>query len=143
MITTLAFKISLQDTSFHISIYSLRFYLSAICMLNFLSNFYIPRCLENFQIYGVHVPRKCIDSRNFFLCPSHSKLSPSSCHHALGRRKLLIPQDSIVSKIWFIQQQKGLEETMICFIKSQSENMKMTWNIRFFNILCDLQFFQI
>ena len=26
----------------------------------------------------------------------------------------------------------GVEETMICFIKIQSENMKMTWNISLF-----------
>ena len=30
---------------------------------------------------------------------------------------------------------KGVEETMICFIKIQSGNMKMTWNIRLF-IIC-------
>ena len=56
----------------------------------------------------------------------HSKNPPSSCLHALGRRKLLIPLGSILSKICFPQQQKGVEETMICFIKIQSENMKMT-----------------
>ena len=27
---------------------------------------------------------------------------------------------------------KGVEETMICFIRIQSENMKMTWNISLF-----------
>ena len=27
---------------------------------------------------------------------------------------------------------KGVEETMICFIKIPSENMKMTWNISLF-----------
>ena len=27
---------------------------------------------------------------------------------------------------------KGVEETLICFIKAQSENMKMTWNISLF-----------
>ena len=55
---------------------------------------------------------------------------PSSCHHVLGRKKLLIPPGSIASKICFPQQQKGVEETMICFIKIQSQNVKMTWNIR-------------
>ena len=55
----------------------------------------------------------------------------SSFHQALGRRKLLIPPGSILSKICFLQQQKGVEETMICFIKIQSENMKLTWNIDF------------
>ena len=44
-------------------------------------------------------------------------LPPGSCHHALGRKKLLIPPGSILSKICFPQQQKGVEENMICFIK--------------------------
>ena len=64
----------------------------------------------------------------FLLMPLPNQNSlPSYCHHVLGRRKLLI-----LSKICFLQQQKWVEETMICFIKIQSENMKMTWNIRFF-----------
>ena len=48
---------------------------------------------------------------------STQNLPPSSCHHTLDRRKLLIPPDSILSKICFSQQQKGIKETMICFIK--------------------------
>ena len=32
---------------------------------------------------------------------------------------------------------KGVEETMICFIEIQSENMKMTWHIKFF-IFCTI-----
>ena len=35
-------------------------------------------------------------------------------------------------KIFFPQQQKRMDWTMISFIKIQSENMKMTWNIRLF-----------
>ena len=93
---------------------------------------YSTMCGKNFQIYGVHIPRKYIDSRLFYSCPSPLKTRPSSCHHALGRRKLLNYPGSILPKICFPQQQKGVEETMICFIKIQSENMKMTWNIRFF-----------
>ena len=38
-------------------------------------------------------------------------------------------------KIRFPQQQKGVEKTMICFIKIQSENRKVAWNIRLF-IFC-------
>ena len=60
----------------------------------------------------------------------------------LGRRKLLIPQGSIVWKICLIQQQKGVEKTMICFIKTQSENMKMTWNISFFIFCVTCNFFK-
>ena len=39
-------------------------------------------CGKNFQIYGVHIPIKCINLRHFYSCPSHSKLAPkflSSC----------------------------------------------------------------
>ena len=59
-------------------------------------------------------------------------LPPSSRHHALGRRKLLIPPGSIISKTYFPQWQNEVEETMIYVTKSQLENMKMTWNIRVF-----------
>ena len=143
---------------------------------------------NNFQIYGVHIPRKYIKSRHFFSCPSWLKTrppsflsahtrqkeithslrqhffknlfpptgerekihwiktvwlislptqnsSPSSCHHTLGRRKLLIPSDSILSKTCFPQQRKEVGETMICFIKIQSENTKMAWDIKL-SIFC-------
>ena len=32
-------------------------------------------CDKSFQIYGVYIPRKCIDSRNFYSC-----LSPLKTH---------------------------------------------------------------
>ena len=71
----------------------------------------------------------------FLLIPFPTQNSPpSSCHRTLGRRKLLILLGSILSKICFSQQQKRVEETMICFIKIQSE---------IFYILYDLQFFQM
>ena len=89
-------------------------------------------CGKNFQIHGVHIPRKCIESKHFW----------SSYHLTLGRVKSLIPLGSIFLKICFSQQRKGVEETMICFTKIQSENMKVTWSIRLFmfcticNFLC-------
>ena len=43
---------------------------------------------------------------------------PSSCHHTLSRRKLLIPPASIFLKTRFPQQEKEVEETMICFIEN-------------------------
>ena len=61
---------------------------------------YSTMCGENFQIYGVHIPRKCIDSRHFY-------------HRTLGKRKLFIPQGSIFSRICFPQHQKEVEENMI------------------------------
>ena len=31
---------------------------------------------KNFQIYGVHIPGKCIDSSQFYSCPSSLKTRP-------------------------------------------------------------------
>ena len=31
---------------------------------------------KNFHIYVVHIPRKCIDSRHFYSCPSPLKFHP-------------------------------------------------------------------
>ena len=33
-------------------------------------------CGKIFQIYGVHIPRKCIDSRHFYSCSSPLKTRP-------------------------------------------------------------------
>ena len=65
-----------------------------------------------FSTYGVHIPRKCIESMHFYSCPSPSLKTP-------GRSfwKSVSPKT------------KGVEETMIYFIKIQSKNMKMTRNI--------------
>ena len=50
-------------------------------------------CRGSFQIYGVHIPRKCINLRYFYSCCSPTQNSPpSSYHHATGRSKLLIPR---------------------------------------------------
>ena len=48
---------------------------------------------------------------------------PGSCHHALGRKKLFIPPGSLLLKTFFPQEQNGVEENMIYFIKIQLENM--------------------
>ena len=83
---------------------------------------YSTICGQNFQIYGVHIPRKWIDSRHFYSCPSPVKTCPQIL--------VIAPQAegnySFPQAVCFPQQQKGGEETMICFIKLQSENMKMT-----------------
>ena len=52
-------------------------------------------CGKNFQIYGVHIHRKCIDSR--------------SCHHSLSRRKLLIPEAAFFRKSVLLQQQTRMK----------------------------------
>ena len=73
--------------------------------------------------------------------PPHSKLSPKFLSSHPRQRKLSIPW-GIFSKICFLQQQKVVEETMICFIKIQSENMKMAWNTRLFIICMICSFFK-
>ena len=53
-----------------------RLYLSPECLLNFLSKSYFPLCKKSFQVYGVLIPRKCIDMRHFYSCPSPLKTRP-------------------------------------------------------------------
>ena len=81
-------------------------------------------CGQIFSIYSVHIPRKCIESVHFYWCPSPPFKTP-------GR----IFWKSVSPKT------KWVEETMIFFIKIQSENVKMTWNITIslfiFCIICN------
>ena len=105
----LSFKISLRDTSFHISLSSFAFYLSPECLLNFLWLVCFTMCGKKLSIYGIQIPRKCIESIHFYSCPNPPLKTP-------GR---------ILWKSVF-PMTKGVEETMICFIKLELENMKMT-----------------
>ena len=100
----LSFKIGLNDTSFHISLNSLGlgFYLSPECLLNFLWLVYSTTCGKLFSIYGVHIPRKCIESTHFYSCPSSPLKTPRRNFWKFASSKT-----------------KGLEDTMICFIKIQ------------------------
>ena len=65
-------KISPNDTSFHISTNSpgLFLYLQNACW------FFLKMCGKNVQVYWVHIPIKCIDSRHFYSCPSPLKTRP-------------------------------------------------------------------
>ena len=104
---------------------------------------YSNRCGKNFQIYGVHIPRKCIDLMHFYSSPSppHLKLaSKFLSSHPINRRKLHIPSGCILSKIWF-PERKGWRK-LICFIKIQSENIKMTCNIKFLTFYMICYFFK-
>ena len=71
-------KISLRDTSFHISLISLGFHLFQECLLKFLSfvGLYSAICAKFFPIYGVHIPRKYIESIYFYPCPSPPLKTP-------------------------------------------------------------------
>ena len=111
-------KISPRDTSFHISWISLGFYISPECLLNFLWLVYSTMCRKIFSIYGIHILRKCIESMHFYSCPSPPLKIPGSFFW-----KSVFPKT------------KRMEEAMVCFIKIQSENMKMTWKISLF-IFC-------
>ena len=70
-------------------------------------------CGNNFSIYDIHIPRKRIEPINFYSCPSSPLKTPGRMF-----RKSVSPKT------------KGVEKTMIYFIKIQSENMKMTWNTK-------------
>ena len=109
-----------RKKSFHIYTNSSMLYLSRECLLNFLSNLYIPPWLEKkFQIHGFKVPRTCIESRHSYSCLASSRNSPPSSYHnsPSDKGKLLIRQSNTFSKIYFPQQQKWVEKTVICFIK--------------------------
>ena len=72
-------------------------------------------CGKNFSIYEVHIPRKSLN-----LCFFTHVLVPHS--------KLLVE----FLKNLFPPRQEGWEEAMVSSIKTQSEKMKMTWNISLF-----------
>ena len=138
------FKISLKDTSFHISMNSLGLYLSLqnACWI-FSQTFMFHHVRETFSnLWSSHSQKMHWFQAFLLMLLPTQKSPPSCCHHALSRRKLLIPPGSILWKTCFPQQQKGVEETMICFTKIQSENMKMTWNIRFFIFCMICNFFK-
>ena len=78
-----------------------------------------PYAGKIFQFYVVHIPIKCIESMEFYSCASSPVKTP-------GR----IFWKSVSPKT------KRVEETIICFIKIQSENIKVTWNINVFKLFC-------
>ena len=90
--------------------------LSRMLVEFFLKLVYSTMGGKSFQIYGVHVPvpRKCIKPGHFYSCPhfpTHN--SPPRSYHQYPRQR----------------------ETIICFIKIQSEIIKITWSVRLF-IFC-------
>ena len=55
---------------------------------------YSTMCEKYFQLYGVHIPRKGIESRHFYSFPNlpTQNLRPGFYHNSLGRRKFSLPQ---------------------------------------------------
>ena len=52
---------------------------------------YSTMCGENFQIYGAHIPRKCIDSRHFYSCPPPTQNSPLNFLSSRPKEKSVPP----------------------------------------------------
>ena len=110
----LPFKVSLRDTSFHSYLNSLVFYLSR--MLVQLSLTYI------FQHVG----------ENFFnLWCSHS-LKMHWIYHFYSFPSPPLKTPGRIFWKYVSPKMEGVEKAMICSIKIQLENMKMTWNISLF-----------
>ena len=87
--------------------------------------------LENALIWGIvtHVvPHSELASKLLSSRPRQKEITCSRRQHSF--------------EIFLPQQQKGMEETIICFIKIQPENMKMTRNIRFFIFCMICNFFR-
>ena len=70
-------------------------------------------CGKLFSIYGVHIPRKFIKYMHFYSCLSPPVKTPG---RVFGKSVSLLQDE-------FLQ---------FCFIKIQSENLKMIWNISLF-----------
>ena len=102
-----SFKISLNNKLFHISLNSLGFYLYLEYLLNFLLVVYSTMYGKIFLIYGD--PGKCIELMHFYSCQSSPLKTPRRIFEKSLSRKM-----------------KGVGKTMICFMKIQSKNMKIT-----------------
>ena len=88
--------------------------------------------LENALVLGI-----------FTHAPPYPKLDPKYLSSRPRQQEIThSPRLSILLKICFPQQQKEVEETMIFYIKVQSENMKITWNISFFIFCMICNFFK-
>ena len=103
-----------------------------------LKPLYSTMCGKNFEIHGIHIPRKCIDSKHFYSCP-FLQLTPQTP----GRRKLLIPP-----------RQHSFENLFPPTAKKGGGNYDLLYQIsvrkcedvlehKVFYIMYDLQFFQI
>ena len=128
----MSFKISLKDKSFHISRNSIGLYLSPECLLNFLGNFYIPPCVGKvFKFMEFTFLENALIEAFLFMPHPTQNLSPRSCHHAIGRRKLLIPPASILSKIYFPQQHHGWRKLWFALSKFSQKTWRWLGTLDF------------
>ena len=82
-------------------------------------------CWKSFSIYGAHIPRKCIESMHPYSYSGSPLKTPGGT-----TLKFVSPNT------------KRVQKTMICFIKTRSENMKMTCKIRLFIFCMICNFFK-
>ena len=109
---------------------------------------YSTICGNIFQIYGVHIPRKSIESRYFHkgiscLLPPHSKLSPSTYHHTLSRWNLFIHPGSILFKNLFSPTAERGGGNYDLLYQNSMKKLKMTWNIRLFTFFMICYFYSV
>ena len=71
---------------------------------------YSIMCGKKFQIYGVHIPRKWIES-SFYSCSLLPQNSPPSFYHHPRQREITDSPRQHLFKICFPQQHKRVEET--------------------------------
>ena len=144
------FKINLKDTSSFVSINSLG--LSPRLLLSFLSNLsqISHPGREDFQVCSVQILRKCtckLKKLNLYIFmhytlsqtfPQDLSSSPLPPPQTEGNY-LFLTRQIFFLRICFPPAERGQGETMIYFIKIQSENMKMTWNISLFifSVICN------
>ena len=94
---------------------------------------YSTMCGKNFQIYGVHTVLENALIRGIFThAPPHSKLTPKFLSSHSRQQEITHSSRHHSFENLYLPAAERVEETIICFIKIQSEIMKMTWNIRFF-----------
>ena len=80
-------------------------------------NLYVSPCVGDiFQFYGSHIPRRYIESMEFYSCFS----SPSKIPCRIFWKSVFL-------------KTKRVEETIICFIQIQLENLKMTETLIYLN----------
>ena len=103
----------------------------------------LPQLGKFFQILVFLFLENAFNLGIFTYAPLPSQSSPPSSYHQSPRqRRIRRSHKENFLKIYFPQQQKGVKKTMICFIRIQTENMKMTWNISLFIFCMIFNFFK-
>ena len=96
-------------------------------------------CGKNFQIYGAHIPRKCIDLRDFYSCLSHSKLARKFLSpHPRLKKNTQSPKAGFFQKSVSHNCRKEWRNYGLLFSQKYEDDLER----KDFYILYDLQFFK-